>query len=377
VSDALDRMHDARILVVDDNPANVLLLERILDGAGYTNVTSTTDPCVVSGLHTKWHFDLILLDIRMPGMTGLEVMEQMAETIKNEYLPILVLTSETDDDTRMAALDLGAKDFVTKPFKKPEVLHRIRNMLEVRLLYNRERWSKEIVEAQVRERTQQLYDTQLDIIRRLAAAGEYRDNETGMHVVRMSKSCQRLAAEAGLDAKACELILHASPMHDVGKIGIPDRILLKPGKLGGEEWEIMKSHATIGADILGSHTSEVMQMARAIALSHHEKWDGSGYPYGLQGDAIPIGGRIAALCDVFDALTSERPYKKAWPVNEAIDFISQQAGQHFDPVLVGHFEAILPDIINIRDAHADTDEQDNQSEPDEANADAEPEAVSG
>jgi len=166
-------------------------------------------------------------------------------------------------------------------------------------------------------------------------------------------------------------------MHDVGKIGIPDRILLKPGKLGGEEWEIMKSHATIGADILGSHTSEVMQMARAIALSHHEKWDGSGYPYGLQGDAIPIGGRIAALCDVFDALTSERPYKKAWPVNEAIDFISQQAGQHFDPVLVGHFEAILPDIINIRDAHADTDEQDNQSEPDEANADAEPEAVSG
>jgi putative two-component system response regulator len=204
-------------------------------------------------------------------------------------------------------------------------------MLEVRLLYKRQRWQAEHFEAMVRERTTELHETRLEIIRRLGRAGEYRDNETGMHIMRMSKGCQRLALAAGLDENQAALILQASPMHDVGKIGIPDRILLKPGRLEGEEWEIMKTHAEIGAKILEGHSSDIMELARSIALSHHEKWDGSGYPYGSKDVAIPIEGRIAAVCDVFDALTSERPYKKAWSVEDGMDFIKDNAGSHFDP----------------------------------------------
>lgn len=351
-----DAAHAAKLLIVDDNPTNVLLLERILKDSGYRDISTTTDSREVAELHKSTGFDLILLDIRMPHMDGFEVMEALAEDIGEDYLPVLVLTAQTDQETRHRALELGAKDFVTKPFDRTEVLNRIRNLLEVRILFKQQKYQNEILETRVRERTEELYRTQLEIVRRLGRAGEFRDNETGMHVIRMSKSAQRLALAAGLGEDHAERILYAAPMHDIGKIGIPDRILLKPGKLDPAEWDVMKTHVTIGSDILADHPSELMQMARTIVLYHHEKWDGSGYPRGVAGIDIPIEGRLAAITDVFDALTSERPYKAAWPVERAVSLLREEAGKHFDPELVALFVEILPEILKIRDEYADSED---------------------
>jgi len=358
--ETIDQNHDAKILIVDDKIENVQLLEMMLTYAGYKNVTSTTDSRDVEQLHQDNNFDIILLDIRMPHLDGYQVMGKLSSQVKDDYLPVLVLTAQKDMETKLKALEAGAKDFVTKPFDKTEVLNRIANMLEVRTLYNERRQQNEILEAKVQERTlelqernKELEETRLEIIRRLGRAGEYRDNETGMHVIRMSKSCQRLALAAGLGEEHAERILQASPMHDVGKIGIPDGILLKPGKLDPEEWEIMKTHAEIGADIMGDFDSPLMRMAGMIAFTHHEKYDGSGYPNGIKGNGIPIEGRIAAICDVFDALTSERPYKEAWSVERAVDLINEESGKHFDPELVRLFNEILPDVLTIREQYAD------------------------
>lgn len=344
---------NAHVLIVDDNPVNIKLLEMILEVEGFTNFHSTTDPRQVLELQQQQQFDIILLDIQMPHMDGFEVMEQLRSVEQGDYLPILVLTAQQDMETRLRALESGAKDFVTKPFDRGEVLNRIYNILEVRFLYNERLRQAEVLEAKVEERTRQLEVSRLELISRLGRAGEYRDNETGMHVIRMSKSCHCLALKAGLDARLAKLILQASPMHDVGKIGIADNILLKAGKLDPAEWEVMKTHAEIGADIIGEHDDEMMKIARSIAVSHHEKWDGTGYPHGLKGQDIPIEGRIASICDVFDALTSHRPYKKAWPVDEAIKFIKDNAGSQFDPELVGYFEEALDEILEIRKSHAD------------------------
>ncbi|MBT7942413.1 MAG: response regulator [Alphaproteobacteria bacterium] len=343
----------ARILIVDDLADNVELLEMMLMAAGYTNITSTTDPTQVLDLYRKWRYDLILLDLRMPVMDGFAIMEALTSAIKNDYLPILVLTAERETDVRQRALESGAKDFLSKPFDNTEVLNRIANMLDVRAHFNDRRWQTEIVEAEVRRRTEELQETRLEVIRRLGRAAEYRDNETGMHVIRMSKYCERLALAAGLGDEHATIILNASPMHDVGKIGVPDKVLLKPGPLDDEEWKIMRSHTEMGADIIGGHDSDLMRMARLIALTHHEKWDGSGYPKGLQGTDIPIEGRICAVSDVFDALTSVRPYKKAWTVDEAVKLINEEAGKHFDPDLIGLFNEVLPELQEIRDQFAD------------------------
>ena len=356
----LDTTTDAHILIVDDKQENVSLLEMMLSYAGYTNVHSTTDSREVEKFYQDHNIDLLLLDIRMPHMDGFQVMEQLSKTIKDDYLPILVLTAQNDMETRLKALEAGARDFVIKPFEPAEVLNRIRNMLEVRLLYNERIQQNQILEARVQERTLELQErnedlkrTHLEIIRCLGRAGEFRDNETGMHVLRMSHSCQRLALAAGLDESHAELIMQASPMHDVGKIGIPDAILLKPGKLDEDEFEIMKGHADIGSDILGNHASPLLKLAEVIASCHHEKWDGSGYPKGLKGEEIPIEARIASICDVFDALTSERPYKKAWSIEKSIALIDEQSGKHFDPKLASLFNEVLPDILAIRQNYVD------------------------
>ncbi len=352
----------ADILIVDDKLENVQLLKMMLSYAGYAKVRSTTDSREVLELYRDNDFDLILLDIRMPHLDGFQVMEQLSANIKDDYLPILVLTAQNDMETRLKALEAGAKDFVTKPFDNVEVLNRISNMLEVRCLHNRLKRQNQRLEAKVRERTlelqlrnEELGRTRLEIIRHLGRAGEYRDNETGMHVLRMSKSCRRLALAAGLGEDHAEQILQASPMHDVGKIGIPDAILLKPGKLDKDEWAVMKSHAEIGSDIIGDHQPGLMRMAQEIAITHHEKWDGSGYPNGLAGEEISIEGRIASICDVFDALTSARPYKSAWPIEKAMAFINEQTGKHFDPELARLFAGVLPDILAIRTKYADTE----------------------
>lgn len=355
-------LKNSKILVVDDNPSNVLLLEALLQQAGYLNIESTTDPTSVIARHRQEDFDLILLDIQMPRMNGFEVMEELKKIHSgDDYLPVLVLTAQTDLESRLKSLDLGARDFVTKPFQHGEVLQRIHNSLEIRHLYKHQKSYSQSLEEKVLEATSELRKSQLDIIRCLGRAGEYRDNETGEHVIRMSKSCQVLALSAGMSERDGEMVLYASPMHDVGKIGIPDNILLKPGKLTPEEWKIMQTHAQLGAEILEGNESEMVQMARIIALSHHEKWDGSGYPNKLAGEDIPLVGRIAAICDVFDALISWRPYKKAWSVEEAKNFLSDNAGAHFDPNLVPLFIEKLPRILEIRDAHQDkTEDSDNE-----------------
>lgn len=346
-------IHSANILLVDDQIINLKLLEKMLRMAGFTSIFSTTDSREVHSLYFNNKIDLIMLDIRMPHMDGFEVMKQLQAAIVDDYLPVLVITAEITHQTREQALESGAKDFVTKPFDQTEVLQRIRNMLEVRLLHKQIRLQNETLEQQVRERTKELEQSQLEIIKRLGRAAEYKDNETGNHILRMSQFSYLLAKAAGLDESRVENILLAAPMHDIGKIGIPDKILLKPGKLEPDEWATMQSHVTIGADLLDGTDVPLLVMAKNIALTHHEKWDGTGYPRGLAGETIPIEGRICAICDVFDALTSERPYKEEWPVEEAIAYIREQKGKHFDPHLVDLFENILNDVLSYRAQHLD------------------------
>ena len=355
----------ANILVVDDEPANVKLMERILASKGYSNVMSTLDPRQVKDIFLAQASDLIILDLNMPYMDGYQVMEQLQGLEDVSLPPILVVTAQNTSDYRQRALDNGGSDYVTKPFDAKEVLSRVRNLLDVQLAHTFMRRQNELLDKKVQERTaalqlahHQLQETQLQVVRRLGRAAEYRDNETGLHIIRMSKIAELLGRAAGMSGEQTELLLNAAPMHDIGKIGIPDNILLKPGKFEPDEWEIMKTHAQIGADILSGDDSELLVMARKIALTHHEKWDGSGYPNGLQGEDIPLVGRVTALADVFDALTSERPYKKAWPVEKAVNLIKEEKGKHFDPVLVEHFMNLLSEITEIRDKFSEPEKND-------------------
>lgn len=344
---------DASILIVDDEQANIRLLEKILATTGYKNITSTQDPCQALALYQACNCDLILLDLDMPILDGYAVMDQLAELKNNIPAQILVLTAQHMQSYRQRALDNGARDYVTKPFDARELLSRVRNLLDVHMAQKFMLNQNEILENMVQERTQTIYDTRLQVVRRLGRAAEYRDEETGLHIIRMSKIAVILAKAAGMNEEHCDLLLNAAPMHDIGKIGIPDHILLKPGKFVPEEWAIMQTHAQIGADIFSDDTSDLMMMAHDIALTHHEKWNGTGYPGGLKGEEIPMVGRLCAISDVFDALTSKRPYKEAWPIEEAARLIHSERGQHFDPVLVDLFMANLPAIINIKEKYAE------------------------
>jgi len=257
-------------------------------------------------------------------------------------------------------IDLGAVDYLTKPIQPEILLARIRAVLASILLKEQEEAYKTqlnaynlSVETRVAERTREVVQTQLDLIHRRGRAAEYRDNETGMHIKRMSLYCVALAEAMGLSWHECDMMKHASPLHDLGKIGIPDKILLKPGKLDADEWEIMKTHSTIGAQILSRSKSDMLNFAKIIALTHHEKWDGSGYPKGLKGEKIPQAGRIVAICDVFDALTSVRPYKKAWSLKDTFSHLEEQKGSHFDPKIVPLFLDITPEILKIQKQHGD------------------------
>jgi len=348
-----DHILNAKILIVDDQKIHVLLLEEILYSSGYKNIRSTTDPRQAIGLYQEFQPDLLILDLQMPQFDGFEVMKHLKAVKKDDYLPILVLSSQKGQEINLQVLAAGATDFLNKPYENIEVLVRVRNMIEVRLLHNQVRDQNRILEAKVRERTQELQDTRLDIIHRLARAAEFRDNETGIHIIRMSKYSALLGAVVGMNETQCDLLLNASPLHDIGKIGIPDSILLKPGQLTQEEWDIMKTHTTIGAELLSGSKAALMKMAEVIALTHHERWDGSGYPRGLKGEDIPLVGRITGLCDVFDALTSKRPYKRAWTPEEAMTEIKKQNGKHFDPQLVEAFIRILPEVQRIKDSYVE------------------------
>ena len=343
---------EAKILIVDDQPANVTLIEKMLDIDGYINVISTTDPTQVESIYLEQNSDLILLDLNMPMMDGYQVLAKVRE-VDPDYPPIIVLTAQSDRESRIKALDLGARDFLAKPFDRVELMTRIRNMLEVRIMTTAMKNQNKILDAMVKERTQELNDTRLEVIRRLGRAAEYRDDMTGFHIIRMSRYSQLLGLAAGMSETEAEVLLNASPMHDIGKIGIPDRVLLKPGKLDAEEWKIMQTHVDIGVEILSGSDSELMNMAAEVAQNHHEKWDGSGYPRALAGEKIPLTGRVVAIADVFDALTTERPYKKAWPIEEAVEFLQEQKSKHFEPRLVDLFIEILPDILAIREQYAE------------------------
>jgi putative two-component system response regulator len=344
---ALPQNLSGRILIVDDEPANVRLLLQMLASEGYEAVVGINDPREVLTNVAQQGTELVLLDLNMPHLDGFQVMEQL---LALEQPPtILVLTAQTDPERRLRALRGGARDFLTKPFDMAELMARVKNLLDVHQYQRFLGAQNRLLQGQVHESRQELHDTRMQIIQRLGRAAEFRDNETGLHIIRMSRYSQLLGRLAGLDEAEADLLLHASPMHDIGKIGIPDRVLLKPGKLNADEWILMKTHARIGADLLDGHPAPLLRLARDIALTHHEKWDGSGYPAGLAGKDIPLIGRIVAVADVFDALTSARPYKPAWPVDQAIASMQEQRGRHFDADLVDLFVANLDVMLDIRD----------------------------
>lgn len=334
------------ILVVDDAPENILLLDEILNDT-YKVRAARGGEIALGIAQSSVRPDLILLDVMMPDMDGFETCRQLKQNELSRHIPVIFVTAlgEVADET--LGFDLGAVDYIHKPVSPPLVKARVRTHLA---LYDQQCE----LERMVRARTEELNQTRLQIIRNLGRASEFRDNETGRHVIRVSHYCRLLARAIGLSEEDSDLIFQASPMHDIGKIGIPDKILLKPARLDEEETRIMREHAVIGAEILGEYRSRLLDMARIIALTHHEKWDGSGYPHGLRQEDIPLAGRITALADVFDALTSERPYKSSWPVEDAVEYINREAGKHFDPHLVSMFNAALPQILEFRDEYSDT-----------------------
>lgn len=360
----------ARILIVDDEPANVRLLERVLESAGYTDVVSTGDARQVQTLIEAQRPALLLLDLMMPHLDGFAVLEQIkAMLAPGELLPTIVLTADASLEARHRALDAGAFDFVLKPLDQLEVLLRVRNLLALSGMVRGEQQAKRELEARVEERTRQLADSnelleranaelasanahlswakreieqaQDEIVGRLVEAVEVRDETPSPHLHRVGELAQQLARAMHLEARQIELIRHAAPLHDVGKIGVSEAVLLKPAPLTAGEWQEVKAHVEIGASMLGESDSPLMQMAESIAFTHHERWDGQGYPRGLKGEETPIEGRILAVVDVFDALTTKRPYKRAWTTQEALAEIREQAGRQFDPTVVKAFAALM------------------------------------
>lgn len=326
------------ILIVDDEETNVVLLKAILQRAGFTQLTAIMDPRKAVERFTSVEPDLLILDYRMPHLNGLEVMEELQGYLPAEtYFPILMLTADDRTELREKALAQGARDFLTKPLNSNEVLLRVRNLLEARRFHLQLQDQNERLERMVRERTQQLENTQIEMLIRLAKAAEYRDDESGEHVWRVARTTALLAREIGLPPEEVELLLRAARLHDVGKIAIPDGILLKPGRLTPQEYEVVKSHTTVGANLLSGGQSELIRKAEVIALTHHERWDGTGYPRGLRGEEIPIEGRLLAVADAFDALTHDRLHRDACSPAEAAVEIQRQRGLQFDPAVVDAF----------------------------------------
>lgn len=330
----------ARILVVDDEPANLELVRAILEPTGYRCVRSTADPSEALELCLADPPDLLILDLRMPGMSGSELMEKLRDDLPDFALrPCLVLTSEHSREAKRRALGTGARDFLTKPVSPTELRLRVANLLEMRFLHLALQRQNDVLEATVRARTAELEEARLEILERLALAAEWRDDDTGEHIRRVGRLAADLGRTVGLDPEEVELIARAAPLHDVGKIGIHDSILLKPGPLTAGEIEAMRAHTTIGGEILSGSRFPSLRAAEEIARNHHENWDGSGYPTGLAGETIPLRARIVAVADMFDSLTHERVYKAAWSPEAAMDEIRRAAGSKLDPRLAELFVA--------------------------------------
>ncbi|WP_448247299.1 response regulator [Thalassotalea agariperforans] len=322
----------ARILVVDDEPLNLKVIREVLHEQYRLSFAKSADAALK--LIDKEIPDLILLDIMMPEMSGLEMCKILKSQKQTKHIPVIFVTALGDENDEFVGFELGAVDYITKPISPAIVRARVKNHLS-------------LVQAE------QLKQAHVDLVDRLGRAAEYKDTDTGEHIARMSQYSQILAIAYGMSEQYAELIRQAAPMHDIGKIGIPDAVLLKPGKLTDEEFEQMKTHSIIGAKILENSESPLLQLAHLLAMEHHEKWDGTGYPNNLKAEEISIEGRIVAIADVFDALTSKRPYKEAWSVEEAFDFIEKQAGIHFDPELVRLFLANKDKILAVRNVNLD------------------------
>jgi len=338
---------EASILIVDDLEADVMLFEQILRRAGYNAITSTMNPYDVCALHLKNRYDLILLDLQMPNVNGFEIMQSLREIEKEGYLPVIVITAYPEE--RLHALKAGANDFISKPIEIAEVLARVHNMLEVRLLHRALHNHNAILAQEVQERTLDLQLRAIDLqegyletIFTMTRAAELKDEDAGAHVQRISYYSRELAKILGMDEKFIDTIFFASPMHDIGKIGIPDCILLKPCGFTPDEWLIMQGHSAMGAKILGESKSPYLKMGAEIALNHHERWDGSGYPNGIKEEEIPLAARIMSICDIYDALRSKRPYKPAFSHQKALNIITHSDGRtapaHFDPVILANFQ---------------------------------------
>lgn len=341
----MNSIPQATVLVVDDTPENIDVLSGLLQ-QDYKVKAAINGKVALAIAAREPKPDIILLDIMMPEIDGYEVCRRLKAEPMTAGIPIIFVTAKSDVEDEKLGLELGAVDYITKPFSPPIVKARVRTHLA---LYDQSRHLEELVQ----QRTQELQETRLQIIRRLGRAAEYKDNETGMHVIRMSWYTKFLAQALQMPEEWCELLYNAAPMHDIGKIGIPDNILLKPGKLDADEWQVMQRHCEYGAEIIGEHDSAILTLAREIAIHHHEKWDGSGYPHGLKGEQIPLSARIVAVADVFDALTCERPYKKAWSEQAAIELLQKEAGKHFDPQLIPLFIETLPRVREIKKDYAE------------------------
>ncbi len=315
------------LLLVDDEPTNLRVLRTVLQDQYRLLFAKSGEEALQ--LVASQQPDLILLDVMMPGLTGFDVCAKLKQQAATRAIPVIFVTALKDEIDEARGFAVGAVDYITKPISPVVVKARVKTHLS-------------LVQAA------ELKQTRLQVIQRLGRAAEYKDNETGLHILRMSHYAQVLALAYGFSAQHAEDLLHAAPMHDIGKIGIADHILLKPGKLTAEEYLEMQKHPLIGAEIIGDCESVLLKMAKTVALYHHEKWDGTGYPHGLVGEHIPVEARIVALCDVFDALTSTRPYKKAWTVPDALDYIRQQKGLHFEPQLVDLLEQQLVQILEIK-----------------------------
>lgn len=336
------------VVVIDDNPLNITSMQHMFRLVEAVNVTSFLNSAAALDWCQAHDPDLVIVDYMMPAPDGLSFIRQLRAHEAGAETPLIMVTANSDEKVRFSALELGCNDFLTKPINKVEFVARVRNMLALRAsqikLRDRAGWLAE----EVRRATAMILEREHEAILRLTRAAEYRDPETGAHILRMAAYSRLIAAQIGLSLEEQELILKAAPMHDIGKVVIADHILLKPGRLDDGEMDIMRTHARIGYDILKDSESPLMQTAALIAHSHHEKFDGSGYPQQLRGEQIPLYGRIVAVADVFDALTSPSPYKKAWRLDQALDFMQRQREVRFDPQCLDSFMGSLDAVLEIR-----------------------------
>ena len=339
-------MPGARIVVVDDRPSNVMVLEHLLAGWRYPNVFGTSVPTQVMGLVERVDPDLVLLDLQMPQLDGFEIMRRLESRIRgSDQLPVIILTADDSSDAKRRALSLGARDFLTKPFDPDEVRMRVDNLLELRHAHLQLRSQNLTLEHRVDARTIELERARTETLERLSLAAEFRDDDTGQHAARVGRTVAKLAEQLTLGEQEVSRLRCAAPLHDIGKIGIPDSILLKAGRLGSREYERMKTHTLIGAEIVSGSSSDVLEASAVIARTHHEHWDGGGYPHGIAGDEIPLAGRLTAVADVFDALTHARPYKPAWRVDDAVTEMHRLRGTQFDPAVLDAFSSLDHDSL--------------------------------